>query len=233
MRLNKYIAHSGICSRRKADEMIEKGLVKVNGVPAQTGYDVADDDIVEVNGHKIRPEKRLVYYMLNKPVGYITTADDEQGRPTVLDLVDEIKERVYPIGRLDFNTSGMLLLTNDGDLAYKLTHPSSHIFKTYIAEVAGMLTIAEARRLEQGVNIGKHVTAPAMVEIIRQSDSTSIAEIRISEGKNRQVRRMFEAVGHRVVNLERIAIGNMKMAHLRPGQYRKLSQHEIDYLKNL
>lgn len=233
MRLNKYIAHSGVCSRRKADELIEQGFVTVNGEKAQTGYDVVDGDVVAVKGSPIKPEKRLVYYMLNKPVGYITTVDDEQDRPTVMDLLDEIKERVYPVGRLDFNTSGMLLLTNDGDLAYKLTHPNHNVKKTYIAEVGGFLTIAEAKRLERGVDIGKHFTAPAEVEILSQSDSTSVAQIKISEGKNRQVRRMFEAVGHRVVALERTAIGNMKMAHLKPGQYRKLSQNEIDYLKRL
>lgn len=233
MRLNKYIAHSGVCSRRKADELIEQGFVTVNGEKAHTGYDVADGDVVAVKGSPIKPEKRLVYYMLNKPVGYITTVDDEQDRPTVMDLLDEIKERVYPVGRLDFNTSGMLLLTNDGDLAYKLTHPNHNVVKTYIAEVGGLLTIAEAKRLERGVDIGKHITAPAEVEILSQSDSTSVAQIKISEGKNRQVRRMFEAVGHRVVALERIAIGNMKMAHLKPGQYRKLSQNEIEYLKRL
>lgn len=233
MRLNKYIAHSGVCSRRKADELIEQGFVTVNGEKAHTGYDVVDGDVVAVKGSPIKPEKRLVYYMLNKPVGYITTVDDEQDRPTVMDLLDEIKERVYPVGRLDFNTSGMLLLTNDGDLAYKLTHPNHNVVKTYIAEVGGLLTIAEAKRLERGVDIGKHITAPAEVEILSQSDSTSVAQIKISEGKNRQVRRMFEAVGHRVVALERIAIGNMKMAHLKPGQYRKLSQNEIEYLKRL
>ena len=233
MRLNKYIAHSGVCSRRKADELIEQGLVTINGKKASTGQDVADGDVVAVSGRPIKTEKRLVYYLLNKPVGYITTVDDQQDRPTVMDLLDDISERVYPVGRLDFNTSGMLILTNDGDLTHQLTHPRHHIFKTYLAEVSGMLTMAEAKRLERGVDIGGYITAPAHVSIIHQSDHSSIAEIRISEGKNRQVRRMFEAVGHKVTALERTAIGNMKMAHLKPGQYRKLSANEIDYLKNL
>ncbi|MGN1350837.1 MAG: pseudouridine synthase [Anaerovoracaceae bacterium] len=233
MRLNKYIAHCGVCSRRKADELIEQGAVTINGVTAHTGEDVKDGDVVAVSGRPIRPEKRLVYYLLNKPVGYITTVDDEQNRPTVMELLDDIPERVYPVGRLDFNTSGMLLLTNDGDLTQRLTHPKSHIVKTYIAEVAGLLTMGEAKRLERGVDIGGYITRPAQVEVLKQSESTSIAQIRISEGKNRQVRRMFEAVGHRVVKLERTAIGNMKMAHLRPGQYRNLSKNEIDYLKSL
>lgn len=233
MRLNKYIAHSGISSRRRADELIEKGLVKVNGHIAETGYDVTEDDVVEVNGTVIKLEKKLVYYLLNKPVGYITTSDDEKNRPTVLDIMPDINERIYPVGRLDFNTSGMLILTNDGDLAYKLTHPKSRIFKTYRAVVSGMFTMSDAKKLKMGVNIGDYVTAPAEVEIIKQSESRSIVEIRISEGKNRQVRRMFEAVGHKVLELDRIAIGNMKLAHLRRGQCRKLSQNEINYLKNL
>ncbi len=233
MRLNKYIAHSGVSSRRRADELIEKGLVKVNGHTAEMGCDVSEDDVVEVEGTIIRPEKKLVYYLLNKPVGYITTSDDEKNRPAVLDIMPDINERIYPIGRLDFNTSGMLILTNDGDLAYKLTHPKSRIFKTYRAVVSGMFTMSDAKKLEKGVDIGDYVTAPAMVEIIKQNENRSIVEIRISEGKNRQVRRMFEVVGHKVLELDRIAIGNMKLAHLRRGQYRKLSQNEINYLKNL
>ncbi len=233
MRLNKYIAHCGVSSRRKADELIEKGLVKVNGTVAVVGLDVSEDDTVEVDGRVIKPEKKLVYYLLNKPAGYITSSNDDKNRDTVLKLMPDVSARIYSVGRLDFNTTGMLIMTNDGELAYKLTHPSSHIFKTYRVAVAGMLTAADARRLEKGVDIGEHITAPAGVEIISQSESRSVAEIRITEGKNRQVRRMFEAVGHRVIELDRIAIGNMKLAHLRRGQYRKLSQNEINYLKSL
>ena len=233
MRLNKYIAHSGVCSRRKADELIQKGAVTVNGKRAETGMEVGDGDVVAVEGRPVRPEKRLVYYMLNKPAGYITTVDDEQGRPTVMDLLDDINERVYPVGRLDLNTSGMLILTNDGELAHRLMHPKHHVVKTYIAEVSGMLTLAQVRKLERGVDIGDHFTAPAEVELIRQSDSSSIAQIKISEGKKRQVRRMFEAVGHKVIALDRIAIGNMKIGHIKQGQYRKLSKNEVEYLKSL
>ena len=233
MRLNKYIAHAGVCSRRKADELISAGAVLVNGKRAETGYDVQDGDVVEVGGKAIRPERRLVYYMLNKPVGFITSVDDDQDRPTVMDLLDDISERIYPVGRLDYNTSGLLIMTNDGELANRLMHPSGEVFKTYLAEVSGLLTIAEARRLEKGVRIDGRMTAPAHVQIIRQSESTSIAEIQISEGRNRQVRKMFEVVGHRVVALQRTAIGNMKMAHLKEGQYRKLSKSEIEYLKSL
>lgn len=233
MRLNKYIAHSGVCSRRKADELIQKGLVKVNGKKAEQGYDVADGDVVEVDGKTIKPEKRLVYYLLNKPAGYITTVDDEQDRPTVLELMPDIEERIYPVGRLDYNTSGMLIMTNDGDLAYRLTHPKSKVFKTYRALVGGLLTIAESRKLEKGVNVDGHRTLPARVKILKQNESNTLVEIQIQEGRNRQVRKMFEAVGHKVIALDRIAIGNMKMAHLKQGQYRKLSQNEIQYLKSL
>ncbi len=233
MRLNKYIAHSGVCSRRKADELIQKGLVKVNGVVAENGYDVIDGDVVVVQGKTIKPENKLVYYLLNKPVGYITTVDDEQDRPTVLELMPDIKERIYPVGRLDYNTSGMLIMTNDGDLAYRLTHPKSVVFKTYRAIVGGLMTIAEARRLERGVKIDGRMTAPARIKILRQNDSSTLVEIQISEGRNRQVRKMFEAIGHKVIALDRIAIGNMKMAHIKQGQYRKLSTNEIQYLKSL
>ena len=233
MRLNKYIAHSGVCSRRKADELIEKGEVTVNGQRAVCGYDVLEGDEVVVSGRRISPEKRMVYYLLNKPVGYITSAEDEQGRQTVLELVPEIRERIYPVGRLDYNTSGMLILTNDGDLAYRLTSPHKDIFKTYVAEVAGLFLIRDAEKLRKGVDIGGYVTKPAEVEILLQSESTSTVQIRISEGKNRQVRRMFDSVGHRVLKLERTAIGDLKMAHLRVGACRKMTAGEIAYLKRL
>ena len=205
----------------------------VNGRAAECGYDVEDGDIVSVSGQIIAPEKKLVYYILNKPTGYITTLDDEQGRPTVLELMPDIKERIYPIGRLDYNTSGMLILTNDGDLAYKLTSPHKNIFKTYVAEVSGLFLHKDAKRLMTGVDIGGYVTKPAEVEILSQSDRSSVVEIRISEGKNRQVRRMFESVGHKVLKLRRTAIGDLKMAHLREGMYRKMSVHELEYLKRL
>ena len=233
MRLNKYIAHSGVCSRRKADELIQQGKVTVNGLQAECGYDVAEGDVVSVDGRTIRPEKRLVYYILNKPTGYITTADDEQGRPTVLDLMPDISERIYPVGRLDFNTSGMLIMTNDGDLAYKLTSPHKNIFKTYVAEVTGLFLHRDAAKLRKGVDIGGYVTKPAEVEILRQGSDTTLVEIRIAEGKNRQVRKMFEASGHKVIHLRRTAIGDLKMAHLREGMYRKMTVNELEYLKRL
>ena len=233
MRLNKYIAHSGVCSRRKADELIQQGEVTVNGLQAECGYDVTEGDVVSVAGRTITPEKRLVYYILNKPAGYITTSEDEQGRPTVLDLMPDISERIYPVGRLDFNTSGMLIMTNDGDLAHKLTSPHKNIFKTYLAEVSGLFLRKDAARLQKGVDIGGYMTKPAEVEILRQGADTTVVQIRISEGKNRQVRKMFEAVGHKVLKLQRTAIGDLKMAHLREGMYRKMTVHELEYLRRL
>ncbi len=234
MRLNKYIAHSGVTSRRKADDLIARGQVLVNGAIPPVGYEVQDGDVVEVSGRVIRLEKRLVYYMLNKPPGYITSGEDDRGRKTVMELLDDHPERVYPVGRLDYATSGLLLLTNDGDLANHLMHPSKKVVKTYVAEVKGLFRYTDAQKLETGVDIGdRRRTAPAEIEILRQSESTSVVEIKIHEGRNRQVRRMMEAVGHNVIRLERTAVGNLKLGHLKLGRYRKLSENEIRYLRNL
>ena len=233
MRINKYIASAGVCSRRKADELIAQGKVKVNGaVLTEPGYDVTEDDLVMVNGHYIEGSDKLVYYILNKPAGYVTTTADEFGRPTVLDLLTDIKTRVFPVGRLDYETTGLLILTNDGDLANHITHPSKKVFKTYIAEIDGEISLHEADRLAKGVTLDDgYLTKPAQVKILKQGNH-SVAEIRISEGKNRQVRRMFKAIGSHVVALQRVSIGNIQLGHLHEGHYRKLSKEEIDYLKN-
>ncbi|HML37439.1 MAG TPA: pseudouridine synthase [Bacillota bacterium] len=233
MRLNKYIAQSGIASRRKADELTLQGKIKINGVVMkEPGYDVLDDDIVEVNGRAVKQDAKKVYVMLNKPKGYITSADDEKDRPTVMALVADIEERVFPIGRLDYNTSGMLLMTNDGDLAYRLSHPKHHIYKTYRARVSGQLSAEKVARLCKGVDIGGFVTSKAIVNVIKQAERSAIVEIKIYEGKNRQVRKMFAAVGNKVMDLERTAIGDLYLGHLKEGHYRKLTQKEVDYLKN-
>lgn len=233
MRLNKYIAQAGVASRRKADEFTLQGKVKINGaVMKEPGYDVTDNDVVEVNGHVVRQDSKKVYIMLNKPKGYITTADDEKERPTVMELVADIDERLFSIGRLDYNTSGMLLMTNDGDLAYKLSHPKHHIYKTYRARVTGQLSGERQAKLRNGVDIGGFVTSKAEVKVIKQVERSAIVEIKIYEGKNRQVRKMFAAVGNKVMDLERIAIGELYLGHLMQGHYRKLTQKEIEYLKN-
>lgn len=233
MRLNKYIAQSGEASRRKADELTLQGKVKINGaVMKEPGYDVTEDDVVEVNGRVIEREVKKVYVMLNKPKGYITSADDEKGRFTVMELVADIEERLFPIGRLDYNTSGMLLMTNDGELSHKLSHPKHHIYKTYRARVSGQISGERLARLRNGVDIGGYVTSKAVVNVIKQAERTAIVEIKIFEGKNRQVRKMFAAVGNKVLDLERIAIGDLYLGHLKQGHYRKLTRQEIEYLKN-
>lgn len=233
MRLNKYIAQSGVASRRKADELTLQGKVKINGaVLKEPGYDVAENDVVEVNGHVIKHDAKKVYIMLNKPKGFITSVDDERDRPTVMELVSDIEERLFPIGRLDYNTSGMLLMTNDGDLAYKLAHPKNHIYKTYRARVTGQLSAERMSKLRNGVDIGGFVTSKAVVNVVKQVERSAIVEIKIFEGKNRQVRKMFAAVGNKVLDLERVAIGDLYLGHLKQGHYRKLTQKEIEYLKN-
>lgn len=231
MRLNKYIAQAGIASRRKADELTANGNVKVNGkVMKEQGYKVQDGDVVEVNGVVIEPTGKTVYLALNKPLGYVTTMNDEHGRLTVADLVADVNERVFPVGRLDYNTTGLLIMTNDGNMAYKLMHPKHEVTKTYRARVAGYLSDTKISKLRRGVDIGGFITSRARVQVIKQLERSTIVEIEIHEGKNRQVRKMFNAVGCPVQELERIAIGNIKLGHLRPGHYRKLTKEEVEYL---
>lgn len=233
MRLNKYIAQSGLASRRKADELTLQGKVRINGaVMKEPGYDVAENDVVEVNGRVVERDAKKVYIMLNKPKGFITSADDEKDRPTVMELITDIEERLFPIGRLDYNTSGMLLMTNDGDLAYRLSHPKHQVYKTYRARVSGQISGERLNRLRNGVDIGGFVTSKAVVNVIRQAERSAIVEIKIFEGKNRQVRKMFSAVGNKVLDLERVAIGDLYLGHLKQGHYRKLTRQEIEYLKN-
>ena len=233
-RLNKYIAQSGVCSRRRADELIANGNVKINGaVIREMGYQVEEDDTVMVNGKIIETNGRNIYVAVNKPLGYITSMDDDKGRATVAELVSDIPERLFPVGRLDYNTTGLLLMTNDGDLANRLTHPKHEVTKTYTATVAGILSGARVAKLRKGVDIGGFVTSPAEVRVIRQNPRSAVVEISIHEGKSRQVRKMFAAVGNKVQTLERIAIGDLRLGRLMTGHYRKLTQKEIDYLKSL
>ncbi|MCQ2560894.1 MAG: rRNA pseudouridine synthase [Clostridia bacterium] len=234
MRLNKYIAQAGICSRRKADELTKEGKVKINGaVMKEPGYDVQDGDVVMVGGVTLEAPEQHVYYALNKPCGYITTTSDEKDRPTVISLLTDVTARVYPVGRLDGDTSGLLLLTNDGDLTYHVSHPSKKVYKTYLALVAGYLKKDELWALRNGVDIGeKRPTAPARVTILKEKSDTTLLEIQICEGRNRQVRRMCKAVGHTVLELQRTAIGEIKLGRLLEGNYRKLTPREIEYLKN-
>ena len=232
MRINKYIASAGVCSRRKADELIANGNVRINGaIMKEPGYDVSEDDVVEVNGRKLSPDRRLEYVLVNKPLGMITTVEDDKERPTVMALVKDIDARLFPVGRLDYNTTGALIMTNDGDMAYRLTHPKHEVYKTYRARVAGVLSAEKLARLRNGVDIGGFITSKARVKIIKGTQRSTIVEIAIHEGKNRQVRKMFAAVGNPVQELERIAIGEVRLGHLREGHYRKLTREEIEYLK--
>lgn len=233
MRINKYIAQAGIASRRKADELIQNGNVKVNGaVLKEPGYEVKTGDKVEVNGNLIASSQKMEYVLINKPLGMVTTVSDDRDRATVMDVVADIDARLFPVGRLDYNTSGALIMTNDGDLAYRLTHPKHEVYKTYRARVAGVLSAEKVSRLRKGVDIGGFVTSPARVNIIRGTKNSTIVEISIHEGKNRQVRKMFKAVGNPVQELTRIAIGDIYLGHLKEGHYRKLNREEIEYLKN-
>lgn len=234
MRLNKYIAHAGICSRRKADELIANGNVKINGLAVkEMGVDVAEGDVVEVNGRIIGGGQKAVYVAVNKPLGYITSMDDDRDRATVAELVADIPERLFPVGRLDYNTTGLLIMTNDGQLTYTLTHPKHEVYKTYVAKVAGVISEARLARLRKGVDIGGFVTSPAKVRLIKQMPRYAVVEIKIREGKNRQVRKMFAAVGNKVQELQRTEIGEIKLGRLMEGHYRKLSRQEIEYLKSL
>lgn len=234
MRVNKFIASAGIASRRGADELIRNGQVRVNGrVLREPGYDVQKEDQVTVKGERIRPDKKTVYYMLNKPTGVITSSLDERGRVTVLDLVQDEKHRIFPVGRLDYNTSGLLFLTNDGDFAYHLTHPGNEVEKTYVVRIAGQIDKASIGKLRRGVDIGGAVTAPAYVKVLHWTRHSTVIEVIIHEGRNREIRRMFEAVGKPVQELKRIAVGNIRLGRLQEGQYRKLNPGEVNYLMSL
>jgi len=232
-RLQKFISSCGITSRRKAEEMILNGIVKVNGKVVNTlGIKVdTEKDIVTINNEQINKVDKYIYIKLYKPEGYVTTVDDQFGRKTVIDLIN-IKERIYPIGRLDYNTSGLLLLTNDGDLANKLMHPKYNIYKTYVADIEGNITNESIDKLKSGVTIDDYKTAPSKVKLVSVLKESSRVEISIYEGKNRQVRKMFDAVGHYVYSLKRISFGKIKLGMLKPGQWVNLSDEEIYFLKN-
>lgn len=224
IRLNKYIATSGVCSRRAADKLIDDKKVKINGnIVLEKGIVVdTTKDVIEVNGKIIKIKEEKIYILLNKPKGYITTAKEQFNRPSVLDLINE-EARIYPVGRLDMDTSGLLILTNDGELTNKITHPKHHIYKTYEAVLKKELQFDDIQKLENGVDIGDYFTMPAKVKRI----SNNKVRITISEGKNRQVRRMFEAVGNKVVELKRISIGKLDLNGIKEGQFKYVEYSEI------
>ncbi|QEK12192.1 rRNA pseudouridine synthase [Crassaminicella thermophila] len=234
MRLQKYIAHSGVASRRKAEELIKLGRVKVNGKVIIDMGVVVDptSDVISVDNKVIQLERNKVYIMLNKPEGYITTLSDEFNRPTVADLVKDINERIYPVGRLDYDTSGLLIMTNDGDLSYQLTHPKHEVKKTYIAKIKGIPNNKELHMFKTGIDIGGYITAPAQIEVLKKEREACLVKVIIHEGKNRQIRKMFDKINHPVTKLKRIAIGKITMDNLQKGKWRYLTDSEIKYLKS-
>ena len=235
IRLQKFMADCGVASRRKCEEYILKGLVRVNGeIVNKLGIKVAPDkDIVEYNGKKIQNvNNKKVYILLNKPIGYVTTVKEQFGRPTVVELVKNVKERVVPVGRLDMYTSGAIILTNDGDFVYKVTHPKYEIEKTYIVTLRGKVLPEEIEKLKNGVKIDDYVSGKAKVKVIKYDvdKNESRLEIIIHEGKNREVRKMCEAIGKKVLALHRTKIGNIEVKPLELGKYRFLTAKEVESL---
>ncbi len=234
IRLQKFLSEAGVASRRKAEEMIRGGMVKVNGAVAQIGDSVDPKrDTVTVRGKKVRKENNLRYILLNKPRGYVTTTDDDLGRKCVLELVRDVKERIYPVGRLDRVSEGALILTNDGAFANAMMHPSRHVPKTYRVTVRPGITSEQADILATGVELDGRMTAPAEVRIISKEEDRAVVEIVLYEGRNRQIRRMCEAVSLEVARLRRIAIGSVKLGMLQTGEWRDLTPAEVEgLLKN-
>jgi len=234
-RLQKKIANLGYCSRRKAEELITKGLVEVNGeVITKLGSTVKPGDIIVVEGNILDANKAFEYYLLNKPKGVVTTTNDDKGRMTVIDLIDT-SARIYPVGRLDYDTTGILILTNDGELANLLMKPDSMVDKSYIAKVEGLVTIPDIQKLRSGVVIDGFKTRKARVKLksVDKKKNTSIVELTIHEGKNHQVKKMFEVLGYKVIKLRREKYANLNLKGLMPGEYRPLSIKEVKILYSL
>ena len=239
-RLQKFLAENGIASRRKCEELILQGLVKVNGiVVTELGTKINPDvDIVEYNNKKVKKVNKKVYILLNKPIGYVTTAKDQFGRDSVIDLVKDIKERIVPVGRLDMYTSGALLLSNDGEFVNTITHPSNEIEKTYNVTVAGIISNEEIKKLEEGIEIEvdgrKYTTKKAKAKILKTDEEKNLSRVQITihEGKNREIRKMCEAIGKKVLALHRSKIANLTVKDIEIGKWRHLTEKEVsDILK--
>ncbi|SFC22264.1 pseudouridine synthase [Clostridium uliginosum] len=233
-RLQKYMASCGVASRRKCEEIILGGEVKVNGsLVSELGIKVDPlKDKVEYKGEIITKEENKVYIMLNKPEGYITSVKDEKGRKTILDIVN-VKERIYPIGRLDYDSSGLIILTNDGDIYNKIIHPREELIKKYVALVKGEVLEKDIKLFNTGIDIGGYKTAPADIKVLSYDRGMSTVEVSIHEGKNRQIRKMFAAIGYEVVGLNRISIGDIKLKYLKKGEWRELNSEELNYINRL
>lgn len=232
-RLQKVIANSGYTSRRKAEQLILEGRVKVNGVVVrELGTKVKRSDTIDVEGMTLEKENK-VYYLFYKPQGVISAVSDDKGRPVVTDYFQGIPERIYPVGRLDYDTTGILLLTNDGEFTNMMTHPKMGIEKVYRARVRGLVRAINLKKLERGVDIGNYKTAPAKAKIrdFNKKNDSTLVELTIHEGKYHQVKKMFDAIGHPVKKLKRIRYGYLELGTLKPGEYRRLKPHEVKQLK--
>lgn len=234
IRIQKIIAESGYCSRRKAEELISSNRVQVNGRPCKLGDKASNKDIISIDGENLYvPKKKEMYYiMLHKPRGYVTTMSDELDRKCVVDLLDGLDERVYPIGRLDRNSEGLLLFTNDGKFANDIMHPSKHITKTYRVTVRPDVTDEQLVELSEGVEIDGRKTLPCTITVLDKQPGRVVMQMVIKEGRNRQIRKMCEAVGLEVARLKRTAIGPVKLGMLKPGEYRELKPEELRAIRN-
>ena len=233
MRLNKFLAACGIASRRGCDELISAGKVKVNGKAASLGMEVSEGDEVTIDGRRVTLKKNE-YYIINKPKGYLSTVSDDKGRRTVLDLMPESAGRIYPVGRLDYESEGLLIMTTDGELAQRLTHPSHEVPKTYLVKIEGTATEATLNPIRSGIEIeGGYVTKKCKAHIVETNKEYTKIHITITEGKNREIRKMFAAIGREVTLLKRIKIGELTLRGLDRGEYRKLTKQEIAYLMSL
>lgn len=235
MRINKFLAQCGIASRRKCDEIIGSGAVTVNGKKVDLGCDVDETgDVVAVDGQIVKAKREFSYYIMNKPKGYVCTVSDDKGRKTVMDLLPPNAGRIVPVGRLDYDTEGLLLFTDDGDLAFRLTHPGAEVPKTYTARIEGVLTEYDLNPIRSGIEIEKGVlTKKCKAHIIETNKAYTKVSLTITEGKNREIRKMFEAIGKNVDFLKRVKVGDLDLRGIDRGAVRKLTQEEILYLKSL
>ena len=228
IRLQKYLAQCGVASRRGAEQIIKEGRVAVNGVVVtEMGIKLKKNEKVTVDGQLVKPEKTKYYILLNKPSGVLSSVKDDRGRDCVVNLIEGIDARLYPVGRLDYDTTGLLLLTNDGDFMQKVTHPSFEIWKTYRAVVKGIPTETDVKRFAEGLMLDDGKTLPAVLDVVGYKGNNAIVEVSIREGRNRQVRRMMERIGHPVNSLTRISFGSLELGDLKPGKWRHVRPEEI------
>ncbi len=229
IRLQKYLAQSGLCSRRKAEEYIRAGRVKVDGITVRKmGVLVTSQNRISFDGKELLGKKEYEYYLLNKPSGYVTTLSDPQGRPTVISLLKGVNTRIFPAGRLDLDTEGALLLTNDGDMVQRIQHPSKHTQKTYQALVKGHPKITELQQLERGIMLEGKLTAPAILRLLKKKASSTLIEITLYEGRKRQVKKMFSHIGHPVLFLKRTAYGKLSIGNLPKGAWKRLNSADLE-----